>query len=333
MDTHETDILIVGQGIAGSCIAAQLWQHHKKCIIINQLNTHTASYLAAGLLNPHTGKRFAPVPHYETLFRFAKHFYMQLSAKWTIPLFREIPIVIDPSAADIAEHITRRAVANSDIRAFEWGQEAQKAFYYTQAAQLNVPLLLDTVRHYAQQQQAYYNEPFHYNELYCNDQYISYRHIRAQYIIFCEGIGVDNNPYWQHLSTAHTKGELLHVAIPGASKDVLLKQKHWIAPLHTGLFWVGASNEWHYENDEPSDSFYRDTKAWLQTYVNIPFSIVDHLAAIRPTMRNRLVYYAQHPQWHRMAILNGLGTKGSLWGPYYANQLLQQLQIIPEKLV
>jgi glycine/D-amino acid oxidase-like deaminating enzyme len=50
----------------------------------------------------------------------------------------------------------------------------------------------------------------------------------------------------------------------------------------------------------------------------MPFEIVDHLAAIRPTVRDRKPYLGRHNLHSNLYIFNGLGAKGSSLGPFFA---------------
>ena len=53
----EVDYIIVGQGLAGSCLAQSLL-HEKQSIVVIASGTKTASSnVAAGLYNPVTGKK------------------------------------------------------------------------------------------------------------------------------------------------------------------------------------------------------------------------------------------------------------------------------------
>ena len=48
------DYLIVGQGLAGSCMALQLLKRGKKILVIDQPHTNSSSMVAAGMFNPGT---------------------------------------------------------------------------------------------------------------------------------------------------------------------------------------------------------------------------------------------------------------------------------------
>ena len=56
--------------------------------------------------------------------------------------------------------------------------------------------------------------------------------------------------------------------------------------------------------------------------LKLPFTIVDHLAALRPAVAvERRPFVGLHPFINQVGILNGMGTKGCSLAPYFAEQL------------
>lgn len=54
------NILIIGQGIAGSCLAWELKRRGAEFTVADRPVAETASRVAAGLVNPLTGRAFRP---------------------------------------------------------------------------------------------------------------------------------------------------------------------------------------------------------------------------------------------------------------------------------
>ena len=53
--------------------------------------------------------------------------------------------------------------------------------------------------------------------------------------------------------------------------------------------------------------------------------VEEHLAAIRPAVKDRRPFLGQHPKYPNLIIFNGLGTKGASLGPFWAKHLVDFL--------
>jgi glycine oxidase len=69
------DYLIVGQGIAGSTLAYMLRKKGKQVFIIDKFSPNSSSQVAAGLVNPITGRRIVKSWLADTALPFAFQFY------------------------------------------------------------------------------------------------------------------------------------------------------------------------------------------------------------------------------------------------------------------
>ena len=88
--------LIIGQGIAGSCLAWELKRRGADFTIADRPIAETASRVAAGLVNPLTGRAFRPGWRQEECFSALSSFYpeteRELGGSWwqKTPIFREL---------------------------------------------------------------------------------------------------------------------------------------------------------------------------------------------------------------------------------------------------
>ncbi|MGZ5190825.1 MAG: FAD-dependent monooxygenase, partial [Flavisolibacter sp.] len=55
----QVDYLIIGQGICGTMLSWFLHKEGKTCIVIDDDNQNSSSKIAAGIINPVTGRRYA----------------------------------------------------------------------------------------------------------------------------------------------------------------------------------------------------------------------------------------------------------------------------------
>ena len=75
MSNSEFDYLIVGQGLAGSVLSYLLMRQGKKVLVIDSFDANSSSQVAAGLVNPITGRRIVKSWMADTLIPFAETFY------------------------------------------------------------------------------------------------------------------------------------------------------------------------------------------------------------------------------------------------------------------
>jgi len=91
---RKIDYLIVGQGLAGTCLALQLIKRKKSVLVFDEPEKNRASSVAAGLFNPVTGKMMTKTWKADKLFPYLHSFYSEaeelLKSKfyYPFPLYR-----------------------------------------------------------------------------------------------------------------------------------------------------------------------------------------------------------------------------------------------------
>src|SRR5690606_9741844 len=141
---------------------------------------------------------------------------------------------------------------------------------------VNLQELLAAWRKKLQANDQYKKERFDINLL-KTDPAIAYKDIKAEKIIFCDGINsFYQNPFFNLLPFAPNKGEVLLVEIPGLPKNNIYKKGMTLAPLSDELWWVGSSYEWSFTDAGPSKTFYNKTNALLNQWLKMPYTIIDH---------------------------------------------------------
>ena len=108
-------------------------------------------------------------------------------------------------------------------------------------------------------------------------------------------------------------------------QDSIVKKGVSLIPLGNHQYWVGSSYEWQFEHAGPTEEFRNRMEQHLKKWLKVPFEITDHQAALRPATLERRPFVGVHPLEPRLALLNGMGTKGCSLAPYFAHQLVQQL--------
>lgn len=323
--------LVVGQGIAGTVLARTLMRRGAAVHITDAHYPCQSSAAAAGVINPVTGKRFVKSWGFDTFFPVAKAFYREMEAEWSGTLWHEQPILRLLETPQQANDWAARMAdpAYSHILAERPGAGAWSAFLKPAllsgeirlAARVDFPLLLDAFRQKMAAEGRLLEQtvtPGAALQL-ANDY---------DYIIFCEGYRGRDNPFFPVLPWQLSKGEglifrFLHADT--APLKEMVKSRLMIVPIGNGLFWAGATNEWTFEDNGATTPVQDGLEARLSEMLSAPWAIVSRFGAIRPTVKDRRPFLGISPAHPKMAIFNGLGTKGALLAPYWAAQLAEHL--------
>lgn len=324
-------ILLIGQGIAGTMLAYALQRAGAQVTLAEAALAGRSSVVAAGIINPVTGKRFVKSWRLDDFLPAAKRQYQALEAELGIRVWEERPILRLLATAEERNDWSARC-ALPDYAAFlgevseagPWTALLKPGFHFGTiqlAARVNFPKLLEAFLQRAR---------IAGNVLENRVPYQAVDELLSSYdrIVFCEGYRALQNPYFPNLPWQLAKGEALFIRFrdPNAVQiHDMLKKTSLIAPLGDGLFWAGGSYQWHYPDLEPSGGERDYILQRLSEMLDAPFDIIDHRAGVRPSVKDRRPFLGESPVQPRVYIFNGLGTKGALLAPFWAEHLADHL--------
>ena len=80
-------------------------------------------------------------------------------------------------------------------------------------------------------------------------------------------------------------------------------------------------------DESPTRSAREEIERSIRGFAGVDFEVIAHTAVVRPVIRvdNRPVI-GTHPEDSRIAIFNGLGSKGALQAPFASKQLIANLE-------
>ena len=163
---------------------------------------------------------------------------------------------------------------------------------------------------------------------------LQYKQTTYDGVVFCEGVGVVNNPYFKRLPVQHTKGETITVSSEGLKTIESYNRKCFILPQGNDTYRVGATYVWNTLNDKITPEGRKELEEKFQVVTDMAYSVIDQQAGVRPTTPDRRPIVGEHPEFEGLYIFNGLGTKGYMIAPLLAkefvNQLLNGLPFDPE---
>jgi glycine/D-amino acid oxidase-like deaminating enzyme len=335
------DFIIVGQGLAGSVLARRLKQANQSVLVIDKNEEMTSSKVAGGLVNPITGRRFVMSWLFPLLNKEARTFYQEWEQEIGLTLLYEMPIVramedrrfIDDVEVKTADSNYRDFIQSFHMHDNSYIKSTEISYKILQSYRIDLQLLLQRTKAQLIEENQYLNADFDFRKLHLEEKKIAYDGINASRIIFCEGAAGQNNPYFNYLPFQTTKGELFEL-IEESPLDFAYKHDLILMPIGENKIWCGSLNFWNYIDSGPSDVGEEILLQKLRKiYKPSPF-IHKHLAAIRPTIKDRRPLLGVHPEHSRLVIFNGLGTKGTLLAPYFSQELVNHLMdgknIMPE---
>jgi len=318
------DCLIVGQGIAGILIAFHLLKNGKSFYVIDENTAENASKIAGAIINPFnlkTGKRLiVPDLNYEVAIRTYKelgHFLnTSVIEERALILFGEMKNNLFPE------------LGNNEINNF-------KSFSNFKSLQKVKPIFHIKNEHliqkwfcYLQEKQILRKEYFFQEHFTFSGNSVRYKDIQAKKVIFCEGASGIKNPFFPNLPFNKNRGNALILSIPNLSEDYIYQFEHRLIPLGNHLFWMGSNYQWQFEDLQPDLEWQKDCISELKSRLNIPFQLISHLVAERPTTAGQKIMMLQHEAYKNILFFNGLGTKGFTLGPYYAKEFVEKFFLL-----
>lgn len=332
------DYIIVGLGLAGIAFCEALEAAGKEFLVFEDNSQHSST-VAGGLYNPVILKRFTPVWNADEQLIAAVSFYEKIEKKLTTQLDEKVSILRRFSdieeqnmwfeASDkpkLSKYLDTRIIqnANKAVNApFSLGKVKETGRIHTKK-------LRNAYRVYLNDKDAFKNERFQYEDIKIHNNSISYQHIKAKRIVFCEGFGVKFNPYFNHLPLNGTKGELLFIKAPDLKIDYVLKSSVFLIPQGNDIYTVGATYNWTDKTNTVTKEAKQELEEKLSKLITCDYEIIDQVAGIRPTVIDRRPLVGKHSKYNQLAVLNGLGTRGVMIAPTVAKQLFDHLEFQAE---
>jgi glycine oxidase len=339
------DFILVGHGLAGSILAHTLAAHNYSVLVIDEPKANSASNVAAGLMNPLAGKRFAKSWLADTLVPFATAFYQELEHKRGVRLFHPKPILKLFSSVEEQNNWMGKSAGQSygdfiktvytALPPSETVRQEQGGILIDRGGYLDVPLLLETLRQIRVARQELVADRFDLNYLNPEEDKVRYKGWTAKNIIFCEGYQGANNPYFGWLPFSLNKGEVLAIK-PARSigTEQIYNKGVYVLPQPEGALRVGATYNWRTVDETPTEAGKDELCAKIEDILKVPFTVLEHKAGIRPAVRDRRPLIGTHPKYSRIKIFNGMGSKGVMMAPYLAHHFVQVLrgteELLPE---
>jgi len=325
-------ILVVGCGVAGICLTHEFLQAGCDVQIIDN-EKNVSSVVAAGLINPLVfrrmtlswrGSELIPFAHtkYRELEQLSKHsFFHPLVIRRLFASEQELDFwkkkQVLPEYAPFMETLTEEDLD------FPLEQNTFGTARVKQASYIDTHVFMIANREYFQSKGILSNETFDHSEL--DTERAVYKGVSYDYIVFAEGKDAKYNPLFSYLPLQQTKGEVLTIQSETIHSAESLNRKCFLLPLGNQLFKVGSTYVWNTDDTIPTEEGKQTIAANLKSITSEPYTIVEHRAGVRPTVPDRRPMLGKHPEFPKMVLANGLGTKGYMLAPVLMHELVNHL--------
>ena len=327
------DYLIVGSGLSGVMLCEALRKRGKSFKVFSN-KSQQASIVASGLYNPVVLKRFNKAWDAEKHLPVAMSAYKELELflgikiDYKLPIYRLFSSIEEQNNWIIAsDKIPLKSYLISNIKS-NINQNIYAPYGYGEVkntGRIDTKLLLESYSNVLNNEKLISHESFEYDKLKISKK-IVYKGIESENIIFSEGFGVRQNPFFNYLPIEGTKGELIIINAPKLNSEVIIKSSVFIIPIEKNNYLVGSTYAWDDFNNDPTINAKNKLINKLDKLVLCPYKVVYQRAGIRPTVVDRRPLVGKHKFHENLYILNGLGSRGVLIGPTIANALINFIE-------
>ena len=312
-------------------VAYLLHLHQIPFIVFDPALANTSSRVAAGMFTPISGKRKTIDPLVPGQISYAIKIYRAIEQLIGADFFHQrnvYHVYNKPSEqTDLVNKLVNPGFAQfviTDPVGMPYIRQELGACEITHSGWIDCETMVKGFARWLKQMDSYKEERFIYEDLKMGDTSMEYHGITCNNIIFCEGYRANQNPYFKAENIIPCKGDVLTIKYNQLATDRIIKRNGlYLLPLGNGIFKAGATYQWNNQDEQPDKAGKLLIESQLETLLENSFETVDHKAAIRPTTQNREVIAKQHAEHKGMYMLNGLGTRGILQGPWWARHIVK----------
>lgn len=330
-------LLIIGQGLAGTALAWQLWEREVPFLIVDRDEAVTSSKIAAGLLTPITGMRISLSENYGPWLCAAVQFYRHkerllnqrfLHARPHVRLFKndEEPKrwAKRASEAEVQRFVAARQpepLVSPD--AFE---APRGGFQMKHAGYLDTAAFLSASRAFFIGQNCWVQADLQLEQLAVTADEVRWQDRAFSQVTFCTGWEAMRHPWFDWVPFEPARGTILTALAPQLEERRIINGGCWLLPRPDGTLRIGSTYETRFtEPHEADPAKLADLHARVQRLVKVPVEILAQQTAVRPIIARQRTLIGRHPARPRVAFFNGLGSKGTLRAPVFARTLASHL--------
>lgn len=321
----DAEYLIVGQGIAGICLAFELYKRGKTLLMMDDEDVHSSSSWAGALLNPVNLNRLHVVPHQRQDWAIALNTYHEMEDILSVKFLKPLRLYFFPSkevsapAGFIPFFKSPGRTAISSLASFFHHPEV--VFEITDVYHVEFNKLKSAWKRFFISKGMYISSRFSTADILNQKDKIQYQNLSFRKMIFAEGARGITNPFFPNLPFTKNAGNILHLKISDLPSDTGFHfDKEKLIPLSNGQFWFGSNYVWNFGQPHPDVDWRMEAMHVLQHRLKVPFEVAGHYAIERPTTEGQQIFIKQNTTNPNVYMFNGLGTHGFTSGPVWAGR-------------
>lgn len=335
------DYIIVGDGYAGLFFAHQLIKNKNSFVLFSE-GKKSASRVSAGIINPAVLKKFT------TFWKALEQIEILKTNLSEIESYTGKNYLIDENIHRVfhdekEKELWLKKSQNEELKPFLSQQfkrldainNPHETGQVLHSGRLNVEDFFTDMLLYLKNNHHLIQEKFDYSKL--NLEEHSYQDFSFENIVFAEGMGVRENPFFSELAVQPNKGHHLKVKLSESfNLQCTIKKKHFLFPYDEQTYYYGGTYDRDQIHHEIDDSAVNQLKNGLAEIYNQDIEISEIQFGFRPTVRDRRPLIGNHPQYQNLYVFNGLGARGILNGCYFSELLYYHIELqkpLPKEVV
>lgn len=325
------DYIIVGDGYAGLFFAHQLIKNKKSFVIFSE-GRKSASQVSAGIINPVVLKKFTTFWKAQEQIDFlkdslkeieaytGKNYLIEASIHRIFHDENEQKLWLKKSGTEelsgfLDENFEHLDIVKNDFQAGK----------VTQSARLDVNGFFKGLFEYLENNNFLIKEKFDYIQL--DPTGSSYKDLNFKNIIFCEGMGVKDNPYFSEIAVVPNKGHHIKAKLSQPiPENITIKKKHFLFPTGNGLYFYGGTYDRDQLHHHIDDSAVNQLVNGLSEFYPYDFEVEEVHFGFRPTVKDRRPIIGRHATLNNLYVFNGMGARGILNGCYFSRDLFRFIE-------
>lgn len=297
----------------------------------------TCSKIAAGLITPLTGRRMALNEDYSSRLLSALRFYRRresqlgvkfLRSRHQVRLFKNDEAVQRwakrghlPEFARFVSPTKSRPLVDESLWINERG-----GFEMKHAAWIDTRVYLEASRSFFAAKGCWQAAEVPLDALTFDGEVVRWEGCNFSHAALCIGWRAMQHPLFSWVPFEPARGVILTAKADLQGEKRIVQCECWVQPRDDGTVRIGSTYETRFTDPHGFDETQTEGLLLkLRKLLRVPVEIVEQQSAVRPIIARQRTLLGRHPVHERLLFLNGLGSKGSLNAPHFADILLSHV--------